>query len=421
MLRRCWSGTVEGSEMNRLRIVCAIPGMALLLGYAAHPAPRVHANASPAQQNSATIRFAFGGNAAEIPAEFLGNLIFLPARINNGRPSSFLLDSTAAATSIAPGRLAELGLSTLENPVLALPGVEITFAALPVLARDSLSAQSGRTYQGTLGNDFLRSVVAEIDYGRKTVRLYDPGIYKYAGGGVAFPLTFTGGVPLLHAKLSLPGQKAREGAFIVNTALDAAIVISERFAEGHHLFSAHLKTIPAYDPQINGGENIVIGRPKEFQLGGYSVEGAIAEFSPKNPLPGAGAEIAGMIGGGILRRFTVVFDYAHQQLILAPNLHINELEEEDKSGITIIAKGPALKQFEVAAVQPGTPGAHAGIQKGDIIAGIDGEPAADLTLVGIRELFRETGRTCKLAIERNGQTLQVSISLRRSLPLARAS
>jgi PDZ domain-containing protein len=407
--------------MNRLWIVYAFPAIALLLGLAAPPMPWTEAGATPTQQNSVLVRFAFGGNAAEIPAEFLENLIFLPGRINNGRPSSFLLNSTAAASSVAPGRLAELGLTALENPVLSLPGVEMTFDALPALVEDNFAAQSARTYQGTLGNDFLRSVVAAIDYGRKTVRLYDPRIYKSSGGGASFPIKFAGGVPLVRAKLTLPGQKAREGEFIVNTALNASIVISEKFAEEHHLFSARLKTIPTSDPQINGGENIVIGRPKEFRLGVYSVEGAIAEFSPKEPLPGTGGEIAGMIGGGILRRFTVIFDYAHQQLIVAPNLHINELEEEDKSGLTIIARGPGLKQLEVATVQPGTPGAHAGIQQGDIIAGIDEEPAADLTLVGIRELFRTTGRTCKLAIERNGQTFQISISLRRLLPASSGS
>jgi hypothetical protein len=401
--------------MNRERIVSVIPILALILGFAARPTPWAETHTSPLRQNSAPVRFAFGGNAAEIPAEFLGNLLLLPARINNSQPSLFLLDSTAAVSSIAPSRVAGLGLRMLENPVLNLPGVDFPFAALPAVANDNFASQTGRTYQGTLGNDFLRSLVAEIDYGRKTVRLYDPDIYKYSGGGASFPLTFAGGVPVVRAKVTLPGQKAHDGEFIVNTALDAAIVISEKFAEARRLFSARLKTIPAADPRINGGESIAVGRPKEFQMGGYSVEGAIAVFSPKDPFPGAGGDIAGMIGGGILRRFTVIFDYSHKQLILAPNLHIHELEEEDKSGLTIIAKGPGLKQFEVVAIQPGTPGAHAGIQKGDIVAGIDEEPAADLTLVGIRELFRETGRTCRLAMERKGQTRQVSVSLRRLL------
>jgi len=407
--------------MSRGRNVGAVLIIAVVIGFAAGPALWAQGGASFMQQTPAPVRFAFGGNAAEIPAEFIGNLIFLPARINNGKPSLFFLDSTAAVSSVAPSRIVELGLSTLENPILNLPGVDFPFAALPALANENFAAQTGRSYQGTLGEDFLRSVVMEIDYGRKTVRLYDPGIYKYSGNGTSFPITFAGGVPLIRAKLTLPGQKAREGEFMVNTALDAAIVIAEKFAETRHLFSAHLKTIPASDPQINGGENVVLGRPKEFQLGAYSVEGAIAEFSLKDPFPGAGADIAGMIGGGILRRFTVVFDYPHQKLTLAPNLRIHELEEEDKSGLTIIAKGPGLKQFQVVAVQPGTAGAHAGIQKGEIITGIDEEPAADLTLIGIRELFRETGRTCKLAIDRKGQSLQVSISLRRLLPASGGS
>ena len=401
--------------MNRRRIVGAIPILSVIVGSAALPAPWAQSGAFSVPQTPAPVRFALGGNAAEIPAEFIGNLIFLPARINNDKPSWFFLDSTAAVSSVSPSRIAELGLTTLENPVLNLPGVDFPFAELPALEKENFAAQTGRSYQGTLGNDFLRPVVVEIDYGRKTVRLYDPGIYKYSGNGTSFPITFAGGMPLIRAKLTLPGQNAREGEFIVNTALDAAIVIADKFAEGHHLFSAHLKTIPASDPQINSGENIVLGRPKEFHLGAYSIEGAIAEFSPRDPFPGTGADIAGMIGGGILRRFTVVFDYPHQRLILAPNLRIHELEEEDKSGLTIIAKGPGLKQFQVVAVQPGMPAAHAGIQKGDIIAGIDEEPAADLTLMAIRELLRETGRTCKLAIERKGQSLQVSISLRRLL------
>ena len=405
----------EGAGMHQMRYLCGLSLFAIVLGAAAHILPWAGDGTLLARQAGAPAHFAFGGTAAEIPVEFLDNLILIPARINNSQPSLFLLDSTAATSSIAPARAAELHLTTMSNPVLNLPGVDFPLVALPEIANDYFSLQTGRAYQGTLGRDFFGSVVAEIDYGRKTMRLYDPGAYKYSGNGTVLPLTFSNGEPLIRAKLTLPGQKSREGAFLVNTALDASIVISDKFAEGHHLFSAHLKTITASDPQINGGENIVIGRPKEFQLGAYAVEGAIAAFSPKSPAAGAGADIAGAIGGGILRRFIVVFDFPHQQIILAPNLRLHEIEEEDKSGLTIIAKGPGRKQFEVVAVQPGTPGAHAGVQRGDLIAGIDEEAGADLTLADIRDLLRETGRSHKLSIDRNGQLLQISIQLRRLL------
>jgi len=368
-----------------------------------------------AQEQAGSVRFAFGGNVAEVPAEFRDHLVFLPVSVNNGQPSLFELDSTAAASSMEPSRAAELGLSDLRNPSLHLPGLEIRLPTLALGARENFGAQTGRAYQGTIGNDFLGSVVAEIGYGRQTVRLYDPGVYRYSGNGSGIPLTFAGGMPVIHAKIDLPGQKAREGEFIVNTALDAAILVSEQFAETHHLFSAHMKTIQASDPQINGGGNIALGRAKGFQIGTYQVGSPIVAFSPEGPAGGADKNFAGTIGAGLLRRFTVIFDYAHKQIIFAPNTYFADYEEEDKSGLTIIAKGAGLKTFEVVAVQASTPAGEAGIQKGDIIAGIDDEPAADLTLSAVRDLFRQIGHRYKLLIQRSGQTVQISIQMRRLL------
>jgi C-terminal processing protease CtpA/Prc len=64
-------------------------------------------------------------------------------------------------------------------------------------------------------------------------------------------------------------------------------------------------------------------------------------------------------------------------------------------------------------VEPGSPGAVAGIHEGDIIAGIDEEPAADITLNAVRDLFRQIGHKYKLVIERNGKTQEVVIEMKR--------
>jgi C-terminal processing protease CtpA/Prc len=85
------------------------------------------------------------------------------------------------------------------------------------------------------------------------------------------------------------------------------------------------------------------------------------------------------------------------------------------SGISLVARGPGLKTFEVVSVAPGTPAADAKIQKGDVIAGVDTDPAADLTLFEIRDLFSQVGHVYKLLIERNGQEIPVSITMRRLL------
>jgi S1-C subfamily serine protease len=117
----------------------------------------------------------------------------------------------------------------------------------------------------------------------------------------------------------------------------------------------------------------------------------------------------------MLRRFTAVMDYAHQQMILDRNSEFRDEDREDMSGISIIAGGSNLKKFIVTQVRPGTPGTDAGIQKGDVIAGVDDDPAADLTLADLRYLFRQLGHPYKLLIEREGKTVVVTMKLRRLL------
>jgi PDZ domain len=397
------------------RLVLAFVALACIcLGFV-HPPSRAQASGTQAPASPGASQFNFAGNAAEIPADFTGNVAFIPVSVNQSRPSYFVLDSTAAISSIDPHRAAELGLTTTESAILNLNGVDIPLATLPQQASPNFGLQIGRVYEGTLGNDFFQRVVVEIDYGRLTVRLYDPSVYKYSGAGRALPLTFSGGVPIVQAKFTEPRGKVLEGGFLVNTALDASAVIYNRYADSHHLLRSHWKMIPTLNPDPDSAPEALLGRSKGFQLGSYFAEDTLVTFS-KTDAPGASdSPIAGEIGAAMLRRFKVVLDYPHHQIILEPNPHFTPEEEEDKSGIAVIAKGTALKTFEIAEVEPHTPAAAAGLQKGDIIAGIDDDAAADLTLSEIRDLFRQIGHKYVLLIERNGQDKKVTVEMRRFL------
>lgn len=390
--------------MNRRKATLLVSLGALALGFpAAFP-----------QQPAARARFALSGNAAQVPAKFVGNLVFLPVRVNQTQPSLFELDSSAAVSSIDPGRASELDITPAQPAEFDFAGVVVPLAALPAMARDGFGAQVGREFEGALGADFLNAVVVKLDYERQTLQLYDPASFQYSGQGKSFPLTFAGAEPLIQGKFSMAGGKHVEAEFAVNTALDASIVISERFAQSHDLFSASLKTIPTADPLSDDGKDAALGRLKSFVIGPYVADSPLAAFS-QSSLQAGGSRIAGEIGGGMLRRFTVIFDYPHQRIILEPNVHIQEEDEEDKSGLTIVAKGPSLKTFLITEVAPATPAAEAGIQKGDVIAGIDNEAAADLTLWDVRDLFRQIGHKYTLLLERNGQTLTVTFQMRRLL------
>jgi hypothetical protein len=392
---------------------------ALALGFNLEPAILRQSPVAAAQENTAPARFAYSGNAAQAPATFIANLLFLPVRINMGKPSLFELDSAASATSVDPDRVAELALpidaskTNIQDCILSLPGVELPMNSLTIAPKNEFGAQMGLPYQGTLGADFFARLVVVVDYSRQTIQLYDPATYTYPTTAKGFQGTFAGAIPTVHAKVSIPGQRTLDADFVVNTALDFPIVFSRAFTDAHHISSAHFKTMSASYPSVDAGAKILLGRLKAIQIGGYVIEDPVAAFSQSNPASAQNKNVAGTIGAGFLKRFLVIFDRPHQRIILEPNLQFNKFAEEDMSGLSIIAKGPGLRTFEIVRVQHGTPGADAGIHEGDVIAGIDQEPAADITLTSIRELFRQVGHKYKLLIERNGKTQEVVIQMKR--------
>ncbi len=416
--------------MNHRRAQFLVACCVLLSGWAARPAlPQQQQNAAPpparagapaataapGPQDVTSPRFSYGGNAAQIPAVFLRNLIFLPVRLNAGKPALFELDSAAEKCAVDPKVAGDPPGNAMHYVVLALPGVQLPFVTLPVNARDDFAQQVGQPYQGTLGRDFFDRVVVQVDYHRQTVQLYDPSSFTYNGQGKSFPLTFSGSVPLIRAKFDVPGHRSESADFAVDTALDSGVVFYRGYMDSQRISAAHFKSEPASYPEVDGGAKIFLGRLKEFQIGPYQLEDIVGDFTQQKTQAGADKNIAGAIGANFLRRFTVIYDFPHHQVILEPNVQLNHDTDEDMSGLSIIAKGPNLKVFEVTAVQPGTPGAHAGIVPGDVIAGIGDEAAADLTLSAVRDLFRQVGYQYKVLIDRKGQTLTVSLQMRRRI------
>ena len=399
--------------MRRITVV-GIAAVALL-GAAALPALRAqNGPPPPSAPPSAVLRFSYSGNAAQIPAQFIDNRVFLPARVNLSQPSLFELDTTAPVSLLDPRRAAELGITNLRAPVLNLPDVDIHLPELGSVANDAFAARIGREYEGTIGNDVLSEAVLELDYARHTVRIYEPAAFQYRGGGKSFSLTMREGMPAVKAKVTVGGHKSGEVLFLINTTLDVPLVISDRFAQQHHFFS-HMRTIPVARGELGIGDNAVMARIEEFQIGGYQVAEPLAAFV-QGKGPGLDdPQVAGEIGGGMLRRFTLILDYARQVAIFDANSEIRTDDHEDMSGISVAAGGSDWKKFEVVQVRPGSPAADAGVQKGDVIAGVDDEAAADMTLSALRGLFHQVGHKYKLLIERNGATKTVNVTMRRAI------
>src|SRR5580692_2872014 len=107
-------------------------------------------------------RFSYGGDASELGAQWMDDLVFLSSRVNVSEPSLFELDTTAANSSLAPDRAAEINRTNVSPAILNLAALDVPLPSLPAVAKANFGQIVGQAYQGTLGRDFLANLVLEI-------------------------------------------------------------------------------------------------------------------------------------------------------------------------------------------------------------------------------------------------------------------
>ncbi|MDQ3920084.1 MAG: PDZ domain-containing protein [Acidobacteriota bacterium] len=163
---------------------------------------------------------------------------------------------------------------------------------------------------------------------------------------------------------------------------------------------------------VGGGTGVLLGRIQSLQLGRFTLEKPVTSFAQSTKGVLANKGLTGNIGGGILRRFKVIFNYPDRRMILEPNSRFTEPFESDMSGTVLIAEGAELDIRKVFYVTENSPTSEAGLRVGGIITAIDGKPSSALTLDDIREKFKQNGREYLLSVERGEQSLQIKIKLR---------
>jgi C-terminal processing protease CtpA/Prc len=122
----------------------------------------------------------------------------------------------------------------------------------------------------------------------------------------------------------------------------------------------------------------------------------------------------GNIGAEIWRRFALTIDMANSALYLEPNDAIGAPFCAPRSGIAARYSNGA---FEIIDIVAGSPGAEAGLVRGDIIVSIDGVNVSE----GLSDWFmnaigQETGTKVKFGLRRaSGVDDTVTITLRELL------
>ena len=80
-----------------------------------------------------------------------------------------------------------------------------------------------------------------------------------------------------------------------------------------------------------------LGRVSALRIGSLSLKGPTTSFSTARRGATSGSSYDGTIGGEVLRRFKVILDYAHQEMILEPGSDFSEPWAADSSGLLLRA------------------------------------------------------------------------------------
>ena len=124
----------------------------------------------------------------------------------------------------------------------------------------------------------------------------------------------------------------------------------------------------------------------------------------------------GSIGGGILTRLKVTFDYFNQQIYVKKAPGFKRSFKHNMSGLVVKATGAKLKEFTVADVRAGSPAGEAGIEEDDKILSINGNSFVDLSLGYINDLFTSREyRKVNMTLLRKGERLTKTFRLRKDI------
>jgi hypothetical protein len=380
---------------------------------------------------SAAADFAIAGGAHEVtfPFDLIANHIHARVMINGKGPYSFIFD-TGGVNLLTPQLAAELGLkvegkaeahgagdATMEFGMahvdrLALGAATIDNQIFMTLDLDAMFPANGVHMRGMIGYETFRRFVTRVDYGAKTVSLIDPKTFDPTDAGTPIKIAFAGNAAIVDG--SYDGIPAK---FQIDTGARSALTLTGPFVAANGLRDKAGKGVDAVDGWgVGGASRTHTVRGGILKIGsGIEVDHPVTGFGADKAGAFADPTNSGNIGGGILKRFVVTFDYAHNVMYLKPiSGPIADLDTYDRFGGWFNIDQDGYKLFAVTA---GGPADQAGLKVGDVIVAIDGKHATPEGLPVVRQDFRNepAGKPVKLTVLRDGKTSDLTVTLREQI------
>jgi hypothetical protein len=366
-----------------------------------------------------------GRKRVEIPIQIENNLIVVPLVLNDVLPLKFIVDTgvrTAILTQKAfsdildlpysrkysvsgPGGVKIIDAYVANNVSLSLPGVTGRGHALLVLEEDYLELRNflGTDVHGILGYELFSRFIVKIDYNRKIMTLILPEKFRPGKKYEELPMLIEDTKPFILTSLNLTPTSSMTAKLLMDTGASHGLMLEPLSDEKILVPPNTVSTV------IGRGLGGVItgktGRIESLKLGNYTLDNVLANFPDPNSymdtLKSSLTFRHGTIGGEILSRFTVIFNFPQGKLYLKKNSEFKKKFYMNLSGLDVKAKGSNLDIFEVSEVRKFSPADKIGIKKGDIIHAVNGIPTKSLHLNHINALLNsKPGKKVSIVFER---------------------
>lgn len=409
---------------------------------------------------------------AVIPFQLINNLIFIPVNIN-GADLTFMVDTGVAETILFSLDNKEIKLSNVEKikfsglgGSLSIDGLKSdrnfarigdvminTSMSLYVILDEefNISSHVGIPVNGVIGYHFFKDHPIAIDYISKKITVYEniEVFKKKLRKFNELPISIEKDKPYLSADVEMTREK-KASKLLIDLGNSDAIWLFPT------LIKDFVYNRPNIDDFLGRGFNGDIygkrSRIHNFYLGDFKFEKPLTAMPDEFSIQHVSLvkDRKGSVGGEIMRRFSIIFDYPNNKLYLKKNRNFDDPFHFNMSGLDFKQDGLEWQQdrvkietqsmsgttnsnevykdsfqykfslkpiFSIAGVRKDSPAYEAGLKKDDKVISINGDKTSDMTLEKILEIMKSSeGRTIIMNIQRQEEKLTFRFNLEDPIP-----
>jgi hypothetical protein len=345
-----------------------------------------------------------GKTSTTVPITLGENHVYLDVMLNGKGPYHFIFDTGGSnvVDSAVAKEIGALGSGSAQGSGVGSQTESLSFARVKTLqvgdavltdqifavapTRLGFGVSAGRTVDGLIGWEVLARFVTTFDYANQRVVLSMPGTAQPPADGHVVPFVLYGTQPQIACTIDgIPTECT------IDTGARDTISFMTPFLNAHPQVVPATTTAVGIDGFGFGGPAMgKLGRVQEVGIDDLRFTNLVGDYSSQTAGALAAPFVGANVGGNLLRRFTVTFDYGNGTMTLVPNAAFSERDFYERSGLFLIKHSGNIVVMDA---RPGTPAAAAGIVKGDVISSINGTPAGTMLLGDIRSLLAQPAGT----------------------------